>query len=100
MDKIPGCDDLPVYGDMGITLGGKPLYFSKDFLIYLPKGVAPEVLSELDEAVAKMQADPQFQEGRHGEPARHFQAQRQRRSYSTSVTRSRKFWPKLRTWRT
>ena len=62
MDKIPGCDDLPVYGDMGITLGGKPLYFSKDFLIYLPKGVAPEVLAELDEAVAKMQADPQFQE--------------------------------------
>lgn len=61
MDKIPGRDDLPVYGDMGITLGGKPLYFSKDFLIYLPKGVAPEVLAELDEAVAKMQADPQFQ---------------------------------------
>jgi len=65
MDKIPGRDDLPVYGDMGITLGGKPLYFSKDFLIYFliyPKGVAPEVLAELDEAVAKMQADPQFQE--------------------------------------
>ncbi len=62
MDKVPGRDDLPVYGDMGITMDGKPLYFSKDFLIYLPKGTPDNVVAELDEAVAKMQADPQFQE--------------------------------------
>ena len=62
MDKLPGRDDVPVYGDMGITMDGKPLYFSKDFLIYLPKGTPDEVVAELDEAVAKMQADPQFVE--------------------------------------
>ena len=62
MDKVPGRDDLPVYGDMGITMDGKPLYFSKDFLIYLPKGTPDNVVAELDDAVAKMQADPQFQE--------------------------------------
>ena len=61
LDKIPGRDDLPVYGDMGITMDGKPLYFSKDFLIYLPKGTPEAVVAELDEAVAKMQADPDFQ---------------------------------------
>lgn len=62
MDKIPGRDDVPVYGDMGITMDGKPLYFLKDFLIYLPKGTPDEVVAELDEAVAKMQADPLFVE--------------------------------------
>ena len=62
MDKVPGRDDLPVYGDMGITMDGKPLYFSKDFLIYLPKGTPDNIVAELDDAVAKMQADPQFQE--------------------------------------
>ena len=62
MDKIPGRTNLPVYGDMGITMDGKPLYFSKDFLIYLPKGTPDEVVAELDAAIAQMQADPQFQE--------------------------------------
>ena len=62
MDKIPGRSDVPVYGDMGITMEGKPLYFSKDFLIYLPKGTPDEAVAELDAAVAQMQADPQFQE--------------------------------------
>ena len=61
MDRIPGRTDLPVYGDMGITMEGRPLYFSKDFLIYLPKGTPDEVVAELDDAVAKMQADPDFQ---------------------------------------
>ncbi len=61
LDKIPGRDDVPVYGDMGITMDGKPIYFSKDFLIYLPKGTPEAVVAELDEAVAKMQADPDFQ---------------------------------------
>lgn len=62
LDKIPGKDGLPVYGEMGITMGGKPFYFSKDFLMYLPKGTPDNVLAELDDAVAKMSADPQFQE--------------------------------------
>ena len=61
MDKIPGRDDVPVYGEMGIVVDGLSS-FSKDFLIYLPKGTPDEVVKELDEAVAKMQADPQFQE--------------------------------------
>ena len=61
LDKIASRPDLPVYGDMGITIDGKPIYFSKDFLIYLPKGTPDNVVAELDEAVAKMQADPDFQ---------------------------------------
>ncbi|MCR5347169.1 MAG: hypothetical protein K6E38_05265 [Fretibacterium sp.] len=62
LDNIPGKDNLPVYGKMGITMGGKPFYFAKDFLIYLPKGTPDNVLAELDDAVAKMSADPQFKE--------------------------------------
>ena len=61
LDKIPGRTDLPVYGDMGISLNGEPFYFSKDFLIYLPKGTPENIIAELDEAVAKMQADKDFQ---------------------------------------
>ena len=61
LDKIPGVDGLPVMGDLGITLGDEPFYFSKDFLIYLPKGTPDEVLAELDAAMAKVAADPEFQ---------------------------------------
>ena len=60
MDKIEGVD-APVMGDLGITLGGEPFYFSKDFLIYLPAGTPDEVVAELDEAVTKMGEDPDFQ---------------------------------------
>ena len=60
MDKIPGRDDVPVYGDMGIVVDGLSS-FAKDFLIYLPKGTPDNIVAELDEAVAKMQADPDFQ---------------------------------------
>lgn len=61
LDKIPGVDGLPVMGDLGITLNGEPFYFSKDFLIYLPKGTPAEVVAELDAAMAKVAADPAFQ---------------------------------------
>ena len=60
MDKIEGVD-APVMGDLGITLGGEPFYFSKDFLVYLPAGTPDEVVAELDEAVTKMGEDPDFQ---------------------------------------
>ena len=60
LDKIEGVDE-PVMGDIGVTLGGEPFYFSKDFLIYLPKGTPQEVLDELDAAVEKMGADPDYQ---------------------------------------
>ena len=60
MDKIEGVD-APVMGDLGITLGGEPFYFSKDFLIYLPAGTPDEVVAELDAAVAQMADDPDFQ---------------------------------------
>lgn len=61
MDKIPGIDGLPIMADAGITLGGEPFYFSKDFLIYLPKGTPDEVVAELDAAMAQVAADPEFQ---------------------------------------
>ncbi len=60
LDKIEGVDE-PVMGDLGITLGGEPFYFSKDFLIYLPAGTPQEVVDELDAAVEKMAAEPEFQ---------------------------------------
>lgn len=61
MDYIPGVDTLPVMADQGISLQGKPFIFSKDFLIYLPKGTPQEYIDALDEAVVKMAADPEFQ---------------------------------------
>jgi len=60
LDDIPGIEGLPVMKDCGITLGGEPFTFSKDFLIYLPAGVSDEVVAELDAAVAKMAEDPDF----------------------------------------
>ncbi len=61
MDYIPGIDGLPVMVDQGITLAGQPFQFSKDFLIYLPKGTSQEVVDELDAAMALVSADPDFQ---------------------------------------
>lgn len=60
LDNIPGVEGLPVMGDFGVTMGGEPFYFSKDFLIYLPAGTPDTVLAELDAAIEKMQADPDF----------------------------------------
>ena len=61
LDHIPGIDDLPVMGDFGVTMGGEPFYFSKDFLIYLPAGTPDDIVAELDAAVAQMAEDPEFQ---------------------------------------
>ncbi|MDO5377169.1 MAG: tripartite tricarboxylate transporter substrate-binding protein [Clostridia bacterium] len=61
LDNIPGVEGLPVMGDFGVTMGGEPFYFSKDFLIYLPAGTPDEVLAELDAAIEKVAADPDFQ---------------------------------------
>ena len=60
LDKIEGVDE-PVMGDLGITLGGQPFYFSKDFVMYLPAGTSAEVVAELDAAMEKVAADPDFQ---------------------------------------
>lgn len=60
LDKIEGVDE-PVMGDLGITLGGQPFYFSKDFVMYLPAGTPAEVVAELDAAMEKVAADPDFQ---------------------------------------
>ena len=60
LDHIPGVEGLPVMGDFGVTMGGEPFYFSKVFLIYLPAGTPDTVLAELDAAIEKMQADPDF----------------------------------------
>ncbi len=59
LDRIEGVD-APVMGDLGITLGGEPFYFSKDFLIYLPAGTPQEVVDELDAAIEKMAQDEDF----------------------------------------
>ena len=59
LDGIEGLD-LPTYSGMGITLGGKPFVFSKDFLVYLPKGTPQAAVDELDAAMAKVAADPGF----------------------------------------
>lgn len=60
LDYISGIDNLPVMADQGITLGGAPFVFSKDFLVYLPAGVPQEYVDALDDAVAKMAEDPDF----------------------------------------
>lgn len=60
LDYIPGIEGLPVMADQGITLAGKPFIFSKDFVLYLPKGTPQEYVDALDEAVAQMAADPDF----------------------------------------
>lgn len=60
LDNIEGVA-APSYADLGITAkDGKPFRFSKDFVIYLPKKFPAELVAELDAAMAKVAADPQF----------------------------------------
>jgi len=57
-------DGVPVasYAKQGITLkDGKPFRFSKDFLVYLPKGFPADLVAELDKAMKAVTADPAFQ---------------------------------------
>ena len=60
LDVIPGVDGLPVMGDLGITLGGEPFYFSKDFLVYFPQGVDQAVIDQLDAAIAAISTNEAF----------------------------------------
>ncbi len=59
LDEIDG-DGSPSYKDMGITLGGEPFVFSKDFVIYLPKDIDPAYVAELDKAVEAISKNPEF----------------------------------------
>lgn len=61
LDNIEGVD-IKSYKDLGITLDGEEFSFSKDFLIYLPKGVSPELLKELDLAVEKIAKSSEYNE--------------------------------------
>jgi len=57
LDNIDGVSATS-YADQGITLDGKEFRFSKDFLIYLPKNFPADLVAELDEAMKKVNADP------------------------------------------
>ena len=57
MDNIDGVS-IPSYFDQGITMNGKEFTFSKDYLIYLPKGFPVELVAELDAAMKKVNVDP------------------------------------------
>jgi len=59
LDEIPGLD-LPTYAKMGITVDGQPFKFSKDFIIYLPKGTPAELVAELDKAAETISKDQAF----------------------------------------
>ncbi|MDF2590771.1 MAG: uncharacterized protein K0S75_237 [Clostridia bacterium] len=59
LDKIDGVD-IPAFADLGVTLNGKPFAFSKDFIIYLPKGTPAEYIAELDKAAEAVAKDPAF----------------------------------------
>ena len=60
LDDIEGVEGLPMMYDDGITLGGEPFHFSKDFLLYLPEGTDQAYVDELDAAMEKVAADPDF----------------------------------------
>ena len=59
LDNIEGVD-VKSYADLGITVNDKEFRFSKDFLIYMPKDFPAELTAELDAAMEKVSADPQF----------------------------------------
>lgn len=59
LDEIPGLD-LPTYANMGITVDGQPFKFSKDFIIYLPKGTPAELVAELDKAAEAISTNEEF----------------------------------------
>ncbi len=61
LDNIEGVD-VKSYKDMGITLDGKDFAFSKDFLVYMPKGVAPELIKELDMAANSISKTSEYNE--------------------------------------
>lgn len=44
----------------GITYGGEPFAFAKDFCMYFPKDIDPAVLAEYEAAMKKVTEDPDF----------------------------------------
>lgn len=59
LDKIEGVD-IPTFAEQGITLNGEPFVFSKEFIIYLPKGTPQELVDELDVAAKAICENPEF----------------------------------------
>lgn len=59
LDKIDGVS-TPTFAELGVTLGGNPFSFSKDFIIYLPKDTPAEYVAELDKAAEAVAKDPAF----------------------------------------
>lgn len=59
LDEIDGVD-MPTFKSMGVTLNGEPFSFSKDFIIYLPKGTDPALVAELDKAAEEISKNPEF----------------------------------------
>ncbi|MDR1862289.1 MAG: hypothetical protein LBQ67_00045 [Treponema sp.] len=60
LDNVEGVN-VPSYADQGITgTDGKPFRFSKDFIVYAPKGLPASLLAELDNALKTVCADPKF----------------------------------------
>lgn len=60
LDNIDGID-VPSYNDLGITMSGKEFNFSKDFLIYAPKDISPEMTQALDAAMERVTDNPNYQ---------------------------------------
>ncbi len=59
-DKIEGVD-IKTMAENGITFGGKEFVFSKDFAMYFPKDMDPDVLAEIEAGMQKICANPEFQ---------------------------------------
>lgn len=60
LDTIDGVD-VPSYSDLGITMNGEQFNFSKDFVIYAPKDISPEMIKALDAAMDKVTSNPDYQ---------------------------------------
>ncbi|MGI6403408.1 MAG: tripartite tricarboxylate transporter substrate-binding protein [Oscillospiraceae bacterium] len=59
-DAIDGVD-LATMAQNGVTFGGQPFVFSKDFAMYFPKDMDEAVLNEIAAAMQRVAANPNFQ---------------------------------------
>lgn len=59
LDKIDGTD-IPTFSEMGVTLNGEPFSFSKEFVLYLPKGTPQAFVDQLDKAALEISKDQEF----------------------------------------
>src|SRR5690625_1127564 len=53
-EKVEGFDDVPTFGDQGITVDGEEAVFDKEFFYLLPKDVDEDVLTALVIAAAEI----------------------------------------------